>query len=227
MNKKLRHHIFMQRPEIDVRKKFLCFSIPKVCRKSVLYHLKKRTLIKTKQRGIHNYTIIFDNLTDDEIKNIFKFTIVRNPWDRVVSTFCYMKQMAADPKIKPKNKKGLLCNGKFIGPEQKFKNFIKKEFKHRSNNEKNLLRLNPHFRYQSTFISFEGKIYVDYVARFETIQKDWSYIAKKIDAGIDLPHINKSVHRHYTQYYDDECIEIVSRAYADDIKMLNYKYGEN
>ena len=43
-----------------------------------------------------------------------------------------------------------------------------------------------------------------------------------------LPHKHNAKNRpHYTEFYDDELIEIVNKFYKNDIKILGYKYGEN
>ena len=130
----------------------------------------------------------------------FKFAFVRNPWDRVVSIYGYLKSRALENRPKPvfylnntKTFKEYIFNGVYYQPQ-----------------------LN-HF----------GNISEFYIGKFENLQQDFDIICDKI--GIpkqQLPHKNATKHKHYTEYYDDETRQIVAEKYAKDIEYFGYEFGE-
>ena len=128
--------------------------------------------------------------------NYFKFAFVRNSWDRVVSWYCFEKK-------KFTNKKRDLTDIDFKQYIQNYKNIWAHGF-----------------QYESTKCC-------DFIGRFENLQEDFNIICDKIKIPRqELPHKNKTKHKHYTEYYDDETRQLVAEKYAKDIEYFGYKFGE-
>ena len=148
----------------------------------------------------------------------FKFTIVRNPWDRVVSTFFHdIKMCKTNPSTRRLQARRLF---KKYGTEG-FDKFIQKiNIKKFSRDE------GSHYRRQLPFLDAE----YDYVCRFENINKDIKFVCDKL--GIDFKkfeHKNKSLEReeiHYSEFYSEKSIELIHDAYEKDIEKLNYTFNE-
>jgi len=197
--KTLLKHIRQLHPVVlDTEGKFIFFGIRKCCLHSVYRDLLKlRAMTYRDCRNLWTYRLA---ITD--VNKIFKFTIVRNPWDRMVSAF-YALQQAGRP-----------C----IGKGETFQHFMKTTFC-----DKGIL-CDPHFEHQYPRVYFKGQVFVDFVARIENIKKDWEIIASAIDCSPVLPHKNRSQHGPYRDYYDDECIDIVYNVYRKDVELLGYEF---
>lgn len=54
------------------------------------------------------------------------------------------------------------------------------------------------------FTNERGEVIVDYIGRFESLNKDWAYISTQLGIQQSLPHLNintPDTRKHYTEYY--------------------------
>jgi len=156
----------------------------------------------------HIRAIGLKNRLQNNWDDYFKFAIVRNPWDRIVSLYYYFLQ-------DPEKQKSML--GKEIVKLGSFK-----EFCHQMDN----IDLDPHFDTQISYlIDFEGNFLLDYVGHFEILEKEINLIAHKIGMpSVVLPHFRKSDHGSYQDQFDDKTAEIIAVRYKSDIEAFNYNF---
>lgn len=140
--------------------------------------------------------------------NYFKFSFVRNPWDKLLSTYFYRTQILSDEKAKSVSFRDWIVNS------------TKKE-------KISFLDCLAH-RPQLDWIADKNEnLKVDYVGRFENLEKDFNTICDKI--GIPrqkLPHAKITKHQHYSEYYDKETRKIVADKFKKDIEYFGYEFGE-
>ena len=139
----------------------------------------------------------------------FKFTIVRNPYDRLVSAFFYMKEYS-------KFQSDINFRKKWKLEHDTFESFVIEKLPVIVGNKNTRPR---HFKPQVDF----GTAGLDYIGSFVTMQDDMNFICNEI--GIDrqdLPHVNSSNHKRYDEYYNEELLNIVKTVYLEDFN--NYEH---
>jgi hypothetical protein len=141
----------------------------------------------------------------------FKFTFVRNPWARMVSSFNYQK--------------------KVVYEKEKYEIDHSSYEKYKKLTEHDDFSLWLRDREYASFLNFlsddSGNLMMDFIGKVENLQHDFNIICDKI--GIPKqkpPHKNKTKHKHYTEYYDEDTKQIVAEKYAKDIEYFGYKFGE-
>jgi|LULM01.1.fsa_nt_gb hypothetical protein len=125
--------------------------------------------------SVKQYGLPYQHLTASQIKQevgketyneYFKFSFVRNPWDRIVSEFCWAQQNT------PRHYKGR--NNKFNELIHDLENGDVDKYNHRLNS-------------QACFLKNEqGEMDMDFVGRFENFENDWTRLGAKL--GFPLVH---------------------------------------
>jgi len=152
----------------------------------------------------------------------FKFTFTRNPYSWLLSNYLYcggihVPYLRGHAKMAQISEKPMHAR-RWIRTENSISNF-KDWVKWYINNIKGT---------QIEMIkNRDGKVSLDFIGKFENLQQDFDTVCDKI--GIpqqQLPHANKTNHKHYTEYYDDETKQIVAEKYAKDIEYFGYEFGK-
>jgi hypothetical protein len=199
---------YQLRPFIE--RKILYIHIPKCAGTSVVDALFG-------QRIGNHQTLALLRLafTAKEFQEFYKFTFVRNPWDRMVSTYYYLRDGG-------KSRKDVEWAEKMIFPYSDFRDFVLNGL-----SENNINR-SYHFRPQQTLLCLGPNRLpeMDYIGRFETLEQDFRKICEKIGVDARLPDANRgrSRPRDYRDQYDEETRAKVEQLYANDIALFNYKF---
>ena len=162
---------------------FIWFLQPKTGSRSMFDFFKKNKL---------NFPVEINQEIPNDHSNCFKFAFVRNPWDRLVSTWKDKVQKQWDEQYEYPQFR-IQFYKQFKGGS--FKEFVIWIGLNGADHE-------DHIRQQTSLIPYD---LVDFIGRFENLQEDFDIVCDKI--GIpqqQLSHKNKTNHKHYTEYYDGE-----------------------
>lgn len=230
MKKKLQKAMqFLARPYVasQIKKNGFWFvDVPRTSSSSIKVELSKRfgkvygksglldkeletsNLIKDHRTAIYIRTLIGHKAWD----RIFTFSIVRNPWDRILSLYHY------------RSRKGSIPTG------MAFRDYVI-ELESSNCGTKGALHYLPAHRYGATdyLLDEDGILLVDFVGRFEDRDQALKTISEKI--GHRLPSDAKVQaarpdNKHYSHYYDDETKEVIARVFAKDLATFEYQFED-
>tara|TARA_B100001093_G_scaffold517782_1_gene600385 strand:- start:1013 stop:1591 length:579 start_codon:yes stop_codon:yes gene_type:complete len=191
---------------INYEHKFIFARVAKTASTSILDKLPKCDRLCEEWDYDWNHVPLWHRkqiLNENIFNTFFKFAFVRNPFDRAVSIVEYWNKRS--------KKKG--------GPTFDFIDFftggISSEF---------IIKDRFFSKYGSQYDFTKG---CNFIGKVENLQEDFNIICDKIRiTRQELPHKNKSKHKHYTEYYNDEAKRVIAELYARDIEAFNYKFGE-
>ena len=69
-----------------------------------------------------------------------------------------------------------------------------------------------------------GRPGIDFVGRFENLNADFAEACARIGLDASLPHLNKTKHRDYREFYDEAARAYVAEAWADEIEEFGYAF---
>ena len=157
----------------------------------------------------------------DEFARLFKFSFVRNPYERIVSEYLYRNYFA----------------------HRSFRDFVLHKLPQPGWGD-DYRHVMPQY---DMLHDGEGRLLVDFVGRFENLRQDFAEVCARLGiTDAELPHRNPSNKRsrtlkrrvrnfvfrngegdkrRYTEFYDDETREAVSRLYRKDLAAFGYDFA--
>ncbi|WP_336175055.1 sulfotransferase family 2 domain-containing protein [Alloalcanivorax xenomutans] len=145
-------------------------------------------------------------INKEKFDSYFKFAVVRDPWDRIASTYFYgIKHAKENPRTKIA----------FLLDYQNFKDFVKNGIC------KNMVDRHYFFWGSCKYIGEGG---VD-VIKFENIDKEIKGVFSKIGIGGKLPSENINKNKiNYKDEYDLDMKKKIACLYRDDIERFDYEF---
>ncbi|MEM6480966.1 MAG: sulfotransferase family 2 domain-containing protein [Pseudomonadota bacterium] len=143
-------------------------------------------------------------ISDEVIDAALIFSLVRNPWDRVFSFYCWAQSQRFD---------NLLVN---LARQSSFTEFLNKPAVSAA------LRADPYSRYVTDISGCERWcLWI----RLEHWQEDSPPLWDHLGFRLDLPYLNQSNRRHnYREAYSIADAKIVERACSQDIERFAYQF---
>lgn len=170
---------------------------------------RRRKVDSEKARGRvwkHSTLADIDGLyAPDEIASLFAFTLVRNPWDRLVSYYHWLRTQRFDhPAVK-------------LAQQLEFKEFLNHP------NTQESLSANPYSHYMTRADDVEQcQAYI----RLEHFEDDSAGLQAHLGFPLHLEQTNMSDRAaDYRGYYSDDTAAVVERVCAADIARFGYRFG--
>ncbi len=162
-------------------------------------------------------------------KDWFKFGVVRNPYDRVVSV--YVDKCVENPvnRINRGDETLQTCQRiilKALNKPLKLEEFSKITFEQFVEILPEIYNNDWHFYTQSPFlVNSSNTVVVDKLARFENFDTEVKDILNELGFTItEMPHKNKTSRASYRDYYNEKTKKIVTEIYKDDLKNFGYEF---
>lgn len=141
-------------------------------------------------------------MNTEKWETYFKFTFIRNPYDRIVSGWNHLGKKVPFSKY-------LLMKNKVTDMEY-------------------IHVFMPQIRH---IINMKNKISMDFIGHFENLENDFLKVLYHIGITLPSHdsnvRVNVKPHKKYIEYYDQMTLNIVNEIIKDDLNAFHYKRYEN
>lgn len=144
-------------------------------------------------------------VSEAQMDKMLIVSMVRNPWDRIVSYYHWLRAQSFDHRAVA------------LAKAHDFSGFLRHEHTQMS------LQAWPARRYVTDAGGRERKALF---LRLENLDEDLPRLSAHLGFELEMPHENRSERKRYQAYYDADLAGIVGRICAEDIARFSYAYTE-
>ena len=151
---------------------------------------------------------VIDIVGESNWRRAYRFSVVRNPWDKVVSHYKYrVKTNQTGMADRPISFKDWVAAT--YGPEKRAPYYD------------NPIMFQPQVDWLQ---DAGGRIDLDLIGRFEDLHCAYRQVAAHVGARAELPHLNQTMREDYRQYYDVSTAEMVGAWFREDVATFGYQF---
>ena len=160
----------------------------------------------------HRSIFFYQKVFEKEYTDFFTFTFVRNPWDRLYSSYKFLEKGGIN--IHDKNAYEM-----YLSQYHDFEDFVLNGL------DNKLIYEITHFIPQSEFIcNPKGEVLVDFLGKFENLEYDIKKLSEKINKEVVIEHHNKNKKKPYIDVYTNQMKLKVEEIYQRDIDIFKYRF---
>jgi chondroitin 4-sulfotransferase 11 len=209
---------------INYKYKFLFIHIHKTAGSSI-----RNTLLSLPESYYlgHDHSFVKD-INIEDYENYFKFAIVRNPWERLVSWYFSILNLRSSNNFKTYITKNSNNFSEFLNCTDVIWENSNMNFKKSKNNKYSKIEYYKSISFnQLDYVSDKNqKIAIDYIGRFEKLNESWQEVCSNIGLNLILRKDKiGNYKRDYRSFYSDKNdIEKVRKIYFKDINYFKYEF---
>lgn len=148
-----------------------------------------------------------------EWERMFKFAVIRNPYERAVSAFEYLR-------VRERSSFPL----RFLPKKPAFLAFLKRIPS--VIDRKAPRHFATHVAPMVPDVSDESGLLLNFFGRLENIDQDVGYIGREIGIDLTFPQQNRTMSRalSYRSHYTHQSRQLVEEIYGDDLEIFSYDF---
>jgi hypothetical protein len=167
-------------------------------------------------RDLKHHYDVRGQVSQDRFNEYFKFTIIRNPFDFLLSTYHYVR------KFKSHYMHEVCINMEFKDFPKYYMFLLDEHIKTRPHGANRLTQL------YDWIIDENGKPFMDFVGKLENINEDTKIILNKIglppNVKVPIVNVNKMNDKPYREVYDANTRAFVEKNFKKDLEYFEYEF---